>query len=274
MQETDIIYNLLTFLNSSKEEDMYYSICLSMLQNLDVVPKCSINELADLCYTSTATLSRFCRKFGYTNFHEFKKEIAYALQQSKNEIFLDKSEVRFIESNPSYVINKIYDLIFESLIMGKTSLRIKAVDHICQLIHDSKKVHFFGYQFNKVIASDLQLKFMKLGKFIYAFADRGEDSQKIELLDKDSLAIVMSVSGKIGHQALMDEIHDRGAKILLITMNPETPLKDSVDELFVVEGRESDFTVSSISGSIGLLTALNIIYVRYGLLYQKNDVSF
>lgn len=273
MQETDIIYNLLTFLNSSKEEDMYYSICLSMLQNLEEVPNCSINELADLCYTSTATLSRFCRKFGYSNFHEFKKEIAYALIQSKNEIFLEKNEMQFIESNPSYVINKVYDLIFESLLMGKTSLKIKSIDHICNLIYKSKKVHFFGYQFNKVLASDLQLKFMKLGKFIYAFADRGEDSQKIELLDENSLAIVMSVSGKIGHQALMEEIHERGAKILLITMNPETPLKNYVDELFVVEGRESDFTVSSISGSIGLLTALNIIYVRYGILFNRN-VSF
>lgn len=274
MQETDIIYNLLTFLNSSKEEDMYYSICLNMLQNLEEVSKCSINEVADICYTSTATISRFSKKFGYANFHEFKKEIAYALQQSKNEIFLDKNEVSFINHNPSYIINKIYDLVFETLIMGKTSLRISEIDRICHLIHDSKKVHFFGYQFNKVIASDMQLKFMKLGKFIYAFADRGEDSQKIELLDKDSLAIVMSVSGKVGHTELMKEIHERGAKILLITMNKETPLKDYVDELFVVEGRESDFTVSSISGSIGLLTALNVIYVRYGVLYQKDDVSF
>ena len=63
-------------------------------------------------------------------------------------------------------------------------------------------------------------------------------------------------------------------KILLITMNRETPLKEFVDELFVVEGVESDFTTSSISGSIGLLTALNTIYVRYGLLYQKAAVSF
>ena len=78
MQETDIIYNLLMFLNSSKEEDMYYSICLSMLQNLEKVPNCSINELADLCFTSTATISRFSKKFGYANFHEFKKEIVAA----------------------------------------------------------------------------------------------------------------------------------------------------------------------------------------------------
>ena len=102
MQETDIIYNLLTFLNSSKEEDMYYSICLSIIQNLKKVPNCSINELADLCFTSTATISRFSKKFGYANFHEFKKEVAYALIQSKDEIFLEKSEMNYIKENPEY----------------------------------------------------------------------------------------------------------------------------------------------------------------------------
>lgn len=273
MQETDIIYNLLTFLNSSKEEDMYYSICLSIIQNLKKVPNCSINELADLCFTSTATISRFSKKFGYANFHEFKKEVAYALIQSKDEIFLEKSEMNYIKENPNHVVSKIYDIVFESLLMGKQSLKISEIDRVCRLIHNHKKVHFFGYQFNKVIASDLQLKFMKLGKFIYAFADRGEDSQKIDLLDENSLAIVLSVSGKIGHMELLKEIHQRKAKILLITMNPETPLKEYVDELFVVQGKESDFTVSSISGSIGLLTALNVIYVRYGLLYQNDHVS-
>ena len=274
MQETDIIYNLLMFLNSSKEEDMYYSICLSMLQNLEKVPNCSINELADLCYTSPATISRFSKKFGYSNFHEFKKEVGYALSQAKNEIFMTKNEVNYIDMYSPHVINKIYDLVFQCLVLGKQSLNIKEIDRVCHLIHEYDKVHFFGYQFNKVVASDIQLRLMKLGKFTYAFSDRGEGSLNIDLLDEDSLAIVMSVSGKVGHTELLKEIHKRGAKILLITMNRETPLKEFVDELFVVEGMESDFSTSSISGSIGLLTALNVIYVRYGLLYQKAAVSF
>lgn len=269
MQETDIIYNLLTYLNSSKEEDVYYSIALTMVQNLDIIPRCSINELADLCYTSTATISRFCRKFGYSSFPQFKSEMAYGLEQAKHEVFLDDSEKEYIDKNPNHVIDKVYDLVLETLILGKKSLRIAKIDELCQLIHEAKKVHFFGYQFNKIVASDLQLKFIKLGKFIYAFADHGDDSQKIELLSEESLAIVMSVSGKIGHQHLMEEIHQRGAKIVLITMNPETPLADLVDYLFVIDGLESNFTVSSISGSIGFLTALNIVYIRYGLLYPK-----
>ena len=130
MQETDIIYNLLTFLNSSKEEDMYYSICLSIIQNLKKVPNCSINELADLCFTSTATISRFSKKFGYANFHEFKKEVAYALIQSKDEIFLEKSEMNYIKANPNHVVSKIYDIVFESLLMGKQSLKISEIDRV------------------------------------------------------------------------------------------------------------------------------------------------
>ncbi len=269
MQETDIIYNLLTYLNSSREEDMYYTIALNMVEHLDKVPEMSINELADLCYTSTATISRFCRKMGFSSFPQFKQDLAYGISQTYHEISIDPVEEEYIRKNPAHVIDKVYDLITESLILGKKSLNIHNIDLFCRLIHDAKKVHFFGYQFNKVVASDIQLKFIKLGKFIYAFADRGEDSQKIELLSEDSLAIVLSVSGRIEHRHLMEAIHQRRAKVVLITMNAETPLKDLADYLFVIDGLESDFTVSAISGSISFLAALNIVYVRYGLLYPK-----
>ena len=52
-------------------------------------------------------------------------------------------------------------------------------------------------------------------------------------------------------------------------MNPDTVLKEHVDYFFSILGKESDFTVSSISGSIGFLTVLNIVYLRYGILYPK-----
>ena len=159
MQETDIIYNLLTYLNSSKEEDVYYSIALTMVQNLDIIPGCSINELADLCYTSTATISRFCRKFGYSSFPQFKSEMAYGLEQAKHEVFLDDSEKEYIEKNPNHVIDKVYDLVLETLILGKKSLRIAKIDELCQLIHEAKKVHFFGYQFNKI--GEVYLRFCR-----------------------------------------------------------------------------------------------------------------
>src|SRR5699024_2773349 len=109
-QEADIIYNLLTYLNAAKEEDMYYSIALTTVQNLDIIPNCSINELADLCFTSTATISRFCKKFGCASFPKFKEEVREGLNQARNEIHFPAEELQFIQANPAYLIDKVYHL--------------------------------------------------------------------------------------------------------------------------------------------------------------------
>ena len=56
--ETDILYLLMTYVNFSSGQDMYYSIAKTILTHLEQIPSISINDLAELCYTSPATISR------------------------------------------------------------------------------------------------------------------------------------------------------------------------------------------------------------------------
>ena len=89
-----------------------------------------------------------------------------------------------IHQNPVHCVDMVYDLTINSLIESKKHINIHEIDRLCDIIYDAKKLHFFGFQFNKILASDIQFKLVKLGKFSYAFADRGDDSQRIELLDE------------------------------------------------------------------------------------------
>ena len=270
MQEVDIIYNLLSFVNTTNREDMNYTIALTVIQNLDRIPNLSINELADMCFTSIATISRFCKYFGLDSYIQFKHEIKEGLVKASKELCFDPEEYQKIEANPQLLVDKVYNLTIQSVEMNR-HMDIQKVDRICSKIHDALKVHFFGYQFSKVVASDIQMKFMKLGKFIYSFNSRGEEDLKYRVVDQDSLAIILSVSANSDQVAKMIEfLSSKGAKILMITCNHNSPFLDKVDEYYFVEGLESDFTDSSLSGSINFLTALNTIYIRYGMLYQKN----
>ena len=110
----------------------------------------------------------------------------------------------------------------------------------------------------------------KLGKFSYAFADRGDDSQRIELLDEDSVAIVLSVRARLSPVGdLIKSIKNREAKVILVTLNAESEVIELADKTFVVHGKESDFTESSISGTTVMKTFFDVLYVRYGLLYPR-----
>lgn len=270
MQEVDIIYNLLSFINTSNREDMNYTIALTVLQNLNKVPDCSVNELADMCYTSIATISRFCKYFGCESFIQFKQEIRDGLVKAKAELCFEPNEKEALLKEPQQLVKKVYDLTIQSLMMN-VNMSIHVVDRICSKIYEAKKVHFFGYQFSKVVASDIQMKFMKLGKFIYSFNSRGEEDLKYRVVDKDSLTIILSVSANSDQiKEMIHCLREKGAKLMLITCNRHSPVLNDVDEYYFVDGRESDFTDSSLSGSINFLTALNVVYIRYGMLYQKN----
>lgn len=67
---------------------------------------------------------------------------------------------------------------------------------------------------------------------------------------------------------LLEKIHEHNPQILLITMNKEFQ-NDLIDFTYCIDGTESDYTESSMQGTINFLSLLNLIYVRYGLLYRK-----
>jgi len=56
---------LLNFINTAQVHDSYYDIALTLVKNSEKVKHMSIAEMADLCYVSQATISRFCRFLGY-----------------------------------------------------------------------------------------------------------------------------------------------------------------------------------------------------------------
>lgn len=269
-EEVDILYNLVTYVNASYTQDMYYTICYNVLKHIEEIPNININELAEVCFTSPATISRFCKALKCENFAQFKKQVQAGLKVAGQEIRLPAEELVAIHQNPYQCIDMVYDLTIASLLESKKGINIHEIDMLCDIIYDAKKLHFFGFQFNKIIASDIQLKLLKLGKFAYAFADRGDDSQRIELLDDTSVAIVISVRAKenpIGD--LVEAIKARGAKVILITMNPSTTVIEKCDRSFIVKGKESEFSESSISGTTTIKTYLDVLYVRYGILYPR-----
>ena len=235
--EVDILYNLLTYINASYSQGIYYTICYQVLNNIEKIPNISINELADLCYTSPATISRFCKALKCDNFAEFKKEVESGLRQANHEIKLSSQDLGEIHNEPSKCVDMVYDLSINSLKESKKYVNIHEIDHLCDIIYNAKKLHFFGFQFNKILASDIQFKLVKLGKFSYAFADRGDDSQRIELLDKNSVAIVLSVRARmmpVGE--LVKSIKNRGAQVILITMNEQSEVIKLADRTFLVHG--------------------------------------
>lgn len=267
--EVDILYTLMSYVNVSSSQDMYYTIAHTILTHLDKIPDISINDLADLCYTSPATISRFCKDLNCKSFANFKREMAIALELTQEEIHIPIEEQEAIIKNPTYLVDKMYNESMESLQLVHQSINIHDIDKICHMIYEAKKVHMIGYQFNKIISNDFQMKMLKLRKFVYAFVERGDEIQRLDMIDSDSLVVIITVRArKQLIDPLVEKIHEHNPQILLLTMNKEYQ-NDYIDFIYRIDGTESQYTESSLQGTMNFLSLLNLIYVRYGLLYRK-----
>ena len=66
----------------------------------------------------------------------------------------------------------------------------------------------------------------------------------------------------------MKKLHEHHPQILLLTMNKDYH-HEFIDYTYYIDGTESDYTESSMQGTMNFLSLLDLIYVRYGLLYRK-----
>ncbi|MBM6799513.1 MurR/RpiR family transcriptional regulator, partial [Coprobacillus cateniformis] len=84
-------YNLINFINMTNVHDVYWGAAKKILQNIYRIPQSTITEVADMCYVSTATISRLCRKLNYESFADFKNDVTMNLnffnQDSKRLLF-------------------------------------------------------------------------------------------------------------------------------------------------------------------------------------------
>lgn len=63
---------LLSFVSTTLVHDSNYEIALAMIKHYPKLKELSIGEIADLCYTSKASISRFCRFLGWTASRSFR----------------------------------------------------------------------------------------------------------------------------------------------------------------------------------------------------------
>mgnify|MGYP000246560215 FL=1 len=73
-------YNLINFINTAKVDDVYANAAKKILENINKIPELNITDVAEMCFVSTATISRLCRKLNYESFSDFKMDVTMNLR--------------------------------------------------------------------------------------------------------------------------------------------------------------------------------------------------
>ncbi|VYU57327.1 DNA-binding transcriptional regulator HexR [Clostridium tertium] len=228
----DIIKQLQIIVNDESEDVTYTTIARGILENIQKgMEDITILQLADMCYTSPSTISRFVKKLGYSNFNEFKMKCV----ERKNlgtEILSDNvKNIYFDSKKDKEVLIDLVDSISVSLKEFVENLDLKEVDNLVSMIHDYKDVYFFGFHLSGYFMQHLQYHLFNLGKYVNFAAWEASQEKLANQTDENSLAIIFSVDGNYLRQKsqIFYSLKERESKIVLVTQNPALKMAAQCD---------------------------------------------
>ncbi|TLG73817.1 MurR/RpiR family transcriptional regulator [Culicoidibacter larvae] len=260
------ISRLTSFINNAKEQDIYYTVAYTILENQLAIGKISINDLAERCHVSPSTISRFCRMFGYDNFHQFKKNFEASLNVEQVIFDISPKEIMQMMDDPKKDLTE-YNLRVAKIMQHTVdNLDFDEIDIILKKIHDAQKVAFFGIMFPQYAASLMQMNLMYLNKITMAYNDTQEQLKCAENLDEDSVAVVFTNEGNISliSPAMTRAIYKSGATLVVITQNPDTKLSLKADHIITV-GEAKGYDV----GRFIMVQIVEILSKRYYCLFYN-----
>jgi len=210
------IVELINHYNATQSGDTSHDIAEIMLQNLSVIRTMSIDKIAELCFTSAATLSRLARSLGFQSFSAFRANLAASFDNypflnhtmpPNRELMEGQSFIHAYLCNLRQVLDQLENALTPALIAQITAL-----------INQSGKICFYSQQVGDFPTLQFQYDLVMAGKaavFLHHYEQQLENARS---LDQNSLVIVCLPDTPESAQRLeaLREARRRGARILLI----------------------------------------------------------
>lgn len=257
----NLFHVLQVIVNSEEESNTNKMIARYLVEHMHEIDKLSIYDLADGCFISNSTVSRFAKSLGVSNFVEMK-EMLSEYKDSGFEISTDiMDKLDLSPKDPKANFANYIDRICKSLhVMEDVSF--EEINALNQTIHDTKNVYVFGTELTGLLIRYYQLMMMSIGKVVYCCDDNINAHSLVKGLGPDDLAVVVSNDGNYlnGNKDIILTLRKQGCKMVLITQNPTCRYINRFDQV-VYMGEYSE-SIASHHKQLLMIEAIINLYVR------------
>lgn len=216
-----------------------------ILNNINEISDKSLDDIASAAFTTTPSVVKFLKKFGFVGLKDFKVSLAYEVAQYK--------KVHFSETNDSYL-----NLIESNFEVLKTNLN--KIQWLADDINNKESIYLFGYGKNGLILDYFVDNTFWTGKFFNHFK-----SKEVEFVHKlrreNAIFILISFTGQTPEIVDLAKIlSEDKSEFWVITSNPKHGLlPESMKNNEIILGANESSIPDSWSFEISLLTLLNML---------------
>ena len=210
----------------------------------------SAKTVAAKLFVSEASLSRFAKKCGYRGYREFVYQYEETLVEKKESM---TGNTRMVLNAYQELLNKTYSLVDEGQIA-----------RIGKYLNQAERVFVCGKGSSGLAASEMELRFMRIGVDIDSLQDSDRMRMQAVFQDKRCLVFGISISGETeGVRYLLREAHKRGAKTVMITAQNKDSYAEYCSEVLLLPSLRHLNHGNVISPQFPILVMLDFIYSYY-----------
>jgi DNA-binding MurR/RpiR family transcriptional regulator len=200
-----------------------------VLRNQVRVTALGIEELADACDVSTATISRFARDLGFKNYAAMRGAVAETLQSVLQPVEKLRSTIarRTAKASPA-----LESLGYAEAAITATSRALAGseIDRVGAVLTKARTVYVLGFGLSSFLAGALAMHLQPFCRHVVEVAASGGTevaaSHLATITDKDVLVVISLPRYTLDAASLTRFARDTGATIVSITDSPASPLAE------------------------------------------------
>lgn len=228
-----------------------------IMENAAKIMEQTIPELAANTKSSEITISRFCKKLGFSGLQGLKIALAAELSTAGEMEFREIGE----KDTDEQVAAKVFQNIMDGLQDTLKILDFQQVARAVQVLQGARRVAVYGFGNSATVCKDIETRFMRFGMAIQSYADMSQQLTSASLLTDEDVVIAVSHTGAT--IKLLESVRvakKAGAKVIVITSYAQSNLAKLGDVVLTGMGREVHYSSESVASRLIHMAISDVLY--------------
>lgn len=236
-------------------------------EDLDQAAADTIQSMAEKTKVSTASISRFVKKIGFSSYRDFSMALAsYKQKEGPLDLFGEISD----DDNTKAIAQKVFSGAQNALMMTSDALPAESLDKALSWLVSAKRVGFFGIGGSSIVAFNAYHKFLRTPIDVISHPDYDIQLMQAVKLTPQDMAVVISHSGRNDDTLfLAQKLKEHQVPFIAITSFADSPLAQIADIVLLSLAEEVNYRSESMSSLIAQLTIVDTLFTLAGSKLPK-----
>lgn len=232
-----------------------------IIENATITRSMTIQALAQGTNLSTATVSRFVKRIGYSSFREFSLSLAIATP-TEATFFGEIDE----NDNPEAIVKKVFSGAQNALTATSDLLKPADMIQATDWLINARRVGLFGIGGSSIVAFNGYHKLLRTPLDVEQHPDYDVQLMQAVRMKSSDVAIIISHSGRNSDTLkIAEQLKENGVKIIAITAYPQADLAKHADLVLASAAEEVNIRSESMSSLIAQITIVDSLFTLVGV---------